>query len=108
MNISGHNFKKTLPNKWKNRGSPFDKLLYFFWLYIFVDYSCKNCKIYNIQYKNMLKNHAEYGGTNSNIDELTNFWKDKVRKLSNWLINQTKLKTDESLRTGKSKSNNIF
>ena len=75
----------------------------------------------NDKYKKMLKNHpsggyddlkddlgeeilpAEYGGTNSNNDELTNFWKDEVRKHSNWLINQTKFQTDESLRTGKSK-----
>ena len=75
----------------------------------------------NDKYKKMVKTHssvgyddliedlgedilpAEYGGKNSNIAELTEFWKEEVTKQSDWLINQSKFKTNESLRTGKSR-----
>ena len=45
----------------------------------------------------------EYGGTNSNIPDLTTFWRDEALTPTEWLIQQTKLKTEESLRKGKSK-----
>jgi len=75
----------------------------------------------NEKYKKMLKTHesggfddlkdvvgedilpVEYGGKNSSVAELTKFWKDEVAKHSEWLAHQTTIKTDESLRVGKSK-----
>jgi len=46
---------------------------------------------------------AEYGGSNSDVSELTNFWRDKLVEQTEWLTSQTTLKTNESLRKGKSK-----
>ena len=45
----------------------------------------------------------EYGGTNSNIEDLSKFWRDEALTQTEWLIQQTRLKTEESLRQGKSK-----
>jgi len=75
----------------------------------------------NEKYKKMLKTHesggyddlkdvvgedilpVEYGGKNSSVAELTKFWTEEVSKHSEWLVHQTTIKTDESLRVGKSK-----
>ena len=46
---------------------------------------------------------ADYGGKNSSTAELTHFWAEEVSKQSDWLAKQTMIKTDESLRVGKSK-----
>ena len=46
---------------------------------------------------------AEYGGTNRNIPELTEFWLEEMERQSDWLAGQSQFRTDESLRVGKSK-----
>merc|ERR1711892_573703 len=46
---------------------------------------------------------AEYGGTNGTIEELRVYWKNEVEKNRDWLIEQTKYKTDEKKRPGKPK-----
>jgi len=45
----------------------------------------------------------EYGGTNGTIEELTKFWLDEIEKNKDWLMEQTKFKTDEAKRPGKPK-----
>jgi len=75
----------------------------------------------NDKYKQMVKTHSsgkyddlieelgedvlpsDYGGKNKSVAELTQFWKEEVSRQSDWLIKETKFKTDESLREGKSK-----
>eukprot|EP00090_Calanus_glacialis_P005872 TRINITY_DN14569_c0_g1_i1.p1 TRINITY_DN14569_c0_g1~~TRINITY_DN14569_c0_g1_i1.p1 ORF type:complete len:304 (-),score=96.45 TRINITY_DN14569_c0_g1_i1:50-904(-) len=46
---------------------------------------------------------ADYGGKNYSTAELTQFWAEEVTKQSDWLAKQAMIKTDESLRIGKSK-----
>ena len=45
----------------------------------------------------------EYGGTNGTLEELTNFWLEEIEKNRDWLMEQTKFKTDEAKRPGKPK-----
>eukprot|EP00092_Neocalanus_flemingeri_P023117 GFUD01025065.1.p1 GENE.GFUD01025065.1~~GFUD01025065.1.p1 ORF type:complete len:185 (-),score=61.12 GFUD01025065.1:187-702(-) len=45
----------------------------------------------------------EYGGTNGTVEELTNYWLGEIEKNRDWLIEQTKFKTDEAKRPGKPK-----
>jgi len=47
---------------------------------------------------------TEYGGTNGTIEELKTYWKKEVEANRDWLIDQTKYKSDESKRPGKPKS----
>ena len=46
---------------------------------------------------------ADYGGKNYSTAQLTQFWAEEVTKQSDWLAKQAMIKTDESLRIGKSK-----
>ena len=43
----------------------------------------------------------EYGGTNGTIEEHVEFWKQEVPRHSEFLAEQTRLRSDESLRPGK-------
>jgi len=45
----------------------------------------------------------EYGGTNGTIAELTDYWVKEMDEKRDWLIEQTKYKTDEAKRPGKPK-----
>ena len=45
----------------------------------------------------------EYGGSNLSLAELTDFWMEEMEKNRNWLMEQTKFKTDEAKRPGKPK-----
>ena len=45
----------------------------------------------------------EYGGTNGTIAELTDYWVKQIDDKREWLIEQTKYKTDEAKRPGKPK-----
>jgi len=45
----------------------------------------------------------EYGGTNGTIAELTDYWVKQMDDKREWLIEQTKYKTDEAKRPGKPK-----
>jgi len=45
----------------------------------------------------------EYGGTNGTIDELTDYWMKRMEEKRDWLMEQTKFKTDETKRPGKPK-----
>eukprot|EP00090_Calanus_glacialis_P005758 TRINITY_DN14460_c0_g1_i1.p1 TRINITY_DN14460_c0_g1~~TRINITY_DN14460_c0_g1_i1.p1 ORF type:complete len:328 (-),score=102.47 TRINITY_DN14460_c0_g1_i1:46-993(-) len=45
----------------------------------------------------------EYGGTNGTVEELTSFWMEEMEKNRDWLMEQTKFKTDEAKRPGKPK-----
>ena len=45
----------------------------------------------------------EYGGTNGTLEELRVYWKNEVERNRDWLIEQTKYKTDEAKRPGKPK-----
>lgn len=51
---------------------------------------------------------AEYGGTNRNSEELTEFWVEEMSRQSDWLARQCQYKTDESLRVGKSKLSSLL
>ena len=46
----------------------------------------------------------EYGGTNGTIEEHVEFWKQEVPRHSEFLAEQTRLRSDESLRPGKPKT----
>ena len=46
----------------------------------------------------------EYGGTNTSLDELREYWIDEIDKKRDWLLEQPKFKTDEKKRPGKPKS----
>ena len=46
----------------------------------------------------------EYGGTNSSLAELTEFWAGEMERRRDWLIEQPRYKTDEARRPGKPKS----
>lgn len=46
---------------------------------------------------------AEYGGTNRNSQELTEFWVEEMDKQAEWLARQCQYRTEETLRQGKSK-----
>ena len=46
---------------------------------------------------------AEYGGTNSCIEDLRRGWREEAIAHTEWLVRQTRLKTEESLREGNSK-----
>ena len=46
---------------------------------------------------------AEYGGTNRNNQELTEFWLEEMGRQSEWLGRQCQFRTDETVRQGKSK-----
>jgi len=45
----------------------------------------------------------EYGGTNGTVAELTQFWMGEMENNRDWLMQQTKFKTDETKRPGKPK-----
>ena len=51
---------------------------------------------------------AEYGGTNRNSEELTEFWVEEMSRQSSWLERQCQYKTDESVRVGKSKVSSLL
>ena len=46
---------------------------------------------------------AEYGGTNRNSRELSEFWVEEMERQSEWLASQCQYRTDETHRVGKSK-----
>ena len=46
----------------------------------------------------------EYGGTNSSLAELTEFWAGEMESRRDWLMDQPRYKTDEARRPGKPKS----
>ena len=46
----------------------------------------------------------EYGGTNSSLEELTEFWSEELERKRDWLVEQSGYKTDEARRPGKPKS----
>ena len=46
---------------------------------------------------------AEYGGSNRNTQELTEFWVEEMARQSEWLASQAQYRTDETVRVGKSK-----
>ena len=46
----------------------------------------------------------EYGGTNVSLEELRGFWIDEMEKNRDWLMEQSKYKTDENKRPGKPKN----
>jgi len=46
----------------------------------------------------------EYGGTNTSLDELRDYWIDEIDNRREWLLEQPKFKTDEKKRPGKPKS----
>lgn len=43
----------------------------------------------------------EYGGTNSTLPEISAFWKTELERNSDWLLQQTKFRTEEGKRPGK-------
>ncbi|RXG54537.1 Alpha-tocopherol transfer protein-like [Armadillidium vulgare] len=43
----------------------------------------------------------EYGGTNGNLKEITEYWQKKANEKRNWLLEDEKYKVDESKRPGK-------
>jgi len=45
----------------------------------------------------------EYGGVNGTCEEIRDYWKGEMEKNKDWLIQQTKYKTDEKKRPGKPK-----
>jgi len=45
----------------------------------------------------------EYGGTGSTVEELTKYWMDQVEHQRDWLMAQSRYKTEEKLRPGKPK-----
>uniref|UniRef100_A0A2A4IU45 CRAL-TRIO domain-containing protein n=1 Tax=Heliothis virescens TaxID=7102 RepID=A0A2A4IU45_HELVI len=47
---------------------------------------------------------AEYGGNAGTIDEITDYWRNKVKEYSSWLEEDAKYGTDESKRPGKPKT----
>jgi len=47
---------------------------------------------------------TEYGGTNVSLSELRDYWIDQMDGSRDWLMEQSKYKTDESKRPGKPKS----
>jgi len=47
---------------------------------------------------------TEYGGTNVSMSELRDYWIDQMDKNRDWLMEQSKYKTDEKKRPGKPKS----
>ena len=46
----------------------------------------------------------EYGGTNGSLEELTLYWAEMTEAKRDWLMEQSKYKTDEARRPGKPKS----
>ena len=44
---------------------------------------------------------AEYGGTNRNIADLTEFWLREMERQSDWLAGELQFRTDETARVGK-------
>ena len=44
---------------------------------------------------------AEYGGTNRNTGELTEFWRGEMIRQSAWLEREIQFRTDETVRAGK-------
>ena len=46
----------------------------------------------------------EYGGSNSSLEELTQFWAGEMEVRRDWLMEQPRYKTDEARRPGKPKS----
>ncbi|CAB3231192.1 unnamed protein product [Arctia plantaginis] len=47
---------------------------------------------------------AEYGGNGGTIEEIVDYWKNKVKEYSSWLEDDWKYGTDESKRPGKPKT----
>jgi len=45
----------------------------------------------------------EYGGTNGTLEELRGYWKTEIENHEDWVIEQSKYKSDESKRPGKPK-----
>jgi len=51
---------------------------------------------------------GEYGGSNRTFQELTEFWLEEMDRQTEWLGEQCRYKSEESLRVGKSKLNNML
>jgi len=47
---------------------------------------------------------TDFGGTNASLSELRDYWIDQMERNRDWLMEQSKYKTDESKRPGKPKS----
>jgi len=45
----------------------------------------------------------EYGGSGSSVDELTKYWIEQIEQKRDWLMAQSRYKTEEKLRPGKPK-----
>ena len=51
---------------------------------------------------------AEYGGTNRNVTDLTQFWLEEMDRQASWMEREVQFKTDETLRVGKAKLSGLM